>query len=248
MNESQRDYYLNLLGVQRWVVRTAAVQNSTTAAVKIASQVENQPAPQAGSQSAQDQPTEQLDWSALRAKVAGCQACPLHAGRKNTVFGVGSEQADLLIVGEAPGYHEDQQAEPFVGRAGQLLNAMLKAIGLRREQVYISNVLKCRPPNNRDPQAEEVAQCTSFLQRQVQLLQPSLILAVGRHAAHYLLNTNQSLAMLRGRVHTCTLGGSRLVVTYHPAYLLRNPRDKIKAYADLQMTYKLLQDVALPIS
>lgn len=213
LDQPQRDYYLNALGVQRWVPRE---QNGSTADVGEALTV------------------AQLGWSDLRARVAQCQACALCISRKQTVFGVGNQQADLLIVGEAPGYYEDQQGEPFVGRAGQLLNAMLQAVGFAREQVYIANVLKCRPPDNRDPLPEEVTQCTPYLERQVALLQPALILALGRHAAHFLLATNQSLAKLRGR--TCTFKDTKipLIVTYHPAYLLRNPREKHKAYIDLQ--------------
>jgi uracil-DNA glycosylase family 4 len=158
----------------------------------------------------------------------------LHATRKQAVFGVGNQQADWLIIGEAPGAEEDRQGEPFVGRAGQLLNAMLKAIGLKREQVYIANILKCRPPNNRDPRPEEAACCSPYLQRQIELIQPRLILALGRIAAQRLLQTNTSLARLRGKVHTLESTQSPVIVTYHPAYLLRSPAEKRKAWQDLQ--------------
>jgi len=186
-------------------------------------------------------PLSELDWQALQERVSKCQACALHKGRTNTVFGVGDPNADLLIVGEAPGFHEDRLGEPFVGRAGQLLNAMLHAIDLEREQVFIANVLKCRPPNNRDPAAEEVAQCTTYLQRQMVLLQPKLILAVGRIAAHYLLESEEPLARLRGRRFSYGPQQIPLFVTYHPAYLLRSPRDKRKAYQDLLKVRQYLQ-------
>jgi uracil-DNA glycosylase family 4 len=169
----------------------------------------------------------------LQQRVAACTACALHQGRTQTVFGVGDPNANLMIIGEAPGFHEDQQGEPFVGRAGQLLTAMIKAIGFSRSDVYIANILKCRPPNNRDPLPEEVASCTPFLQQQIQLVQPKLLLAVGRIAAHYLLGTKSSLESLRGKSHQYGEQQTPLIVTYHPAYLLRNPADKKKAFLDL---------------
>jgi DNA polymerase len=168
---------------------------------------------------------------ALAGEVAHCVKCPLHSTRTQTVFGVGSASAEWMFIGEAPGVQEDLQGEPFVGRAGQLLNAMLAAIGLEREQVYIANVLKCRPPNNRDPQPHEVDCCEPYLLRQIELIDPSIILALGRHAAHSLLKSDLPLAKLRGR--RLTYHGIPLVVTYHPAYLLRNPVDKRKAWDDL---------------
>ncbi len=175
-----------------------------------------------------------LDWSGLVQQVASCQLCELHASRTQAVFGVGNQQADWLIIGEAPGADEDRQGEPFVGRAGQLLNAMLKAIGLTREEVYIANILKCRPPNNRDPKPEEAACCSPYLQRQIELIQPKLILALGRIAAQRLLQTNTSLARLRGQIHTLETSQTPVIVTYHPAYLLRSPAEKRKAWQDLQ--------------
>lgn len=178
------------------------------------------------------------DWDSLRQCVAACTACPLHLSRTQTVFGTGNQQAKLMIIGEAPGFHEDQQGAPFVGRAGQLLTAMIKAMGYQREDVFIANILKCRPPENRDPTPEEVATCTPFLNQQIQLLKPTLLLAVGRVAAHYLLNTKQSLESLRGQIHR--FGETPLIVTYHPAYLLRSPSDKKKAYIDLQFTQTTL--------
>ncbi len=178
-----------------------------------------------------------LDWPALREAVAGCQACGLCGSRRNTVFGVGHTQADWMIVGEAPGENEDRQGEPFVGAAGQLLDAMLRACGRARHSeetgrgVYIANVLKCRPPANRNPAPEEVLQCEPFLARQVALVQPKLIIAMGRFAVQSLLKTTEPIGRLRGRVHRYE--GVPVIVTYHPAYLLRTPIDKAKAWADL---------------
>lgn len=189
-----------------------------------------------------------MQWDALAQAVAGCRACALCNSRRNTVFGVGSPaqgpgvapQADWLIVGEAPGENEDLQGEPFVGQAGKLLDNMLKALGLdRHNKVYITNVLKCRPPANRNPQPEEVAQCEPFLRRQVQLLQPRIILAMGRFAVQALLRTDEPIGKLRGRAHS--YHGIPVVVTYHPAYLLRNLPDKAKAWADLCLAMELME-------
>jgi len=173
-----------------------------------------------------------MDWTALKAAVKGCTACGLRKGCTQTVFGVGDEQADWLLVGEAPGSEEDARGEPFVGQAGRLLDNMLAAIGLRRgDNVYICNVLKCRPPGNRNPEPFEVAQCSPHLARQLALIEPKLILAMGRFAVQTLLGTEASIASLRGRLHRYQ--GVPLVVTYHPAYLLRNLPDKAKAWEDL---------------
>jgi uracil-DNA glycosylase family 4 len=175
---------------------------------------------------------ELMEWDALKQAVAACQACRLCEGRSNTVFGVGDLQADWLVVGEAPGEQEDAQGEPFVGQAGRLLDNMLAALGLDRQRgVYIANVLKCRPPGNRNPEPDEVAQCEPFLRRQVALLQPRIILAMGRFAVQSLLGTTEPIGRLRGRIHRYE--GVPVVVTYHPAYLLRNLPDKSKAWADL---------------
>ncbi|MBX3660455.1 MAG: uracil-DNA glycosylase [Ramlibacter sp.] len=182
-----------------------------------------------------------MDWASLRTAVAGCQACRLCESRRNTVFGTGDEQADWLIVGEAPGENEDLRGEPFVGQAGKLLDNMLKALSLtRHDKVFIANVLKCRPPGNRNPDPAEVAQCQPFLQRQVELLQPRIIVAMGRFAVQSLLQTTEPIGRLRGRAHQ--YGGVPLVVTYHPAYLLRNLPDKAKAWADLCLAKELLGD------
>ena len=178
-----------------------------------------------------------LDWPALRDAVAGCTACKLCEGRRQTVFGVGNERAHWMIVGEAPGEQEDRQGEPFVGKSGQLLDNMLRAIGLTRtdappsQQVYIANTIKCRPPGNRNPAPDELAKCEPFLVRQLQLVQPKIILAMGAFAVQSLLRSTEPVGRLRGRVHRYQ--GVPLIVTYHPAYLLRNPADKAKAWEDL---------------
>lgn len=177
-----------------------------------------------------------MDWNGLRAAVKDCTACGLRAGCTQTVFGVGDESARWLFIGEAPGADEDRQGEPFVGRAGQLLNSMIAAMGMKREQVYIANILKCRPPNNRDPRPEEAELCRPFLERQIALIQPKLIVALGRIAAQNLLNTETPIGKLRGTVHR--LGALPVVVTYHPAYLLRSPGEKRKAWVDLQLALR----------
>jgi DNA polymerase len=176
--------------------------------------------------------TSALDWPALQTAVSTCTACALHETRTQTVFGVGAHDAQWMIIGEAPGADEDQQGEPFVGRAGQLLNNMLRALDLQREEVFIANILKCRPPDNRDPRPEEIAQCEPFLQRQVALVAPKVILAVGGVAAHNLLKVDTPVSKLRGRVHY--YGETPVVVTYHPAYLLRKPSEKAKSWQDLR--------------
>lgn len=181
------------------------------------------------------------DWSLLQQTVSRCTACPLHQSRTQTVFGTGSQHPRLMVIGEAPGYHEDQRGEPFVGRAGKLLDAMLGSIGLDRQSVYIANVLKCRPPANRDPVPAEVQQCTPFLTQQIALLQPTLLLAVGRIAAQYLLGTQQPLSQLRQTLHPYGNTSLPLIVTYHPAYLLRTPKDKGKALLDLQLVARTLE-------
>jgi len=186
-------------------------------------------------------PIEDMSWSQLKAKVAGCHDCKLRAGCTQTVFGVGDENAEWLLVGEAPGAEEDRLGEPFVGQAGKLLDHMLFSIGLQRgRNVYIANVLKCRPPGNRNPEPDEVAKCSPHLLRQVALIQPKLIVAMGRFAAQTLLGTDATIASLRGRVHR--YAGVPLVVTYHPAYLLRNLPDKAKAWADLVFAKKTIEN------
>ncbi len=178
-------------------------------------------------------------WIPLKAAVSGCVRCGLHKTRTQTVFGVGDENADWMLIGEAPGAEEDRLGDPFVGQAGKLLDNMLAAINLsRRKNVYIANVLKCRPPGNRNPTPEEVAQCSPHLLQQIELIKPKLILAMGRFAAQTLLETGASIASLRGRVHR--YAGVPLVVTYHPAYLLRTLEDKAKAWEDLLFSKKTM--------
>jgi uracil-DNA glycosylase family 4 len=179
-------------------------------------------------------------WIEIKQAVPACTACALHKTRTQTVLGVGDENADWLLVGEAPGAEEDRLGEPFVGQAGKLLDNMLAAIGLKRgDNVYIANVLKCRPPGNRNPEPDEVAKCTPFLKQQIALIRPKLIVAMGRFAAQTLLATDATISSLRGRVYKYE--GVPLIVTYHPAYLLRNLPDKVKAWADLVFAKKTMQ-------
>jgi uracil-DNA glycosylase len=187
-----------------------------------------------------------LGWEALEQVVRSCQRCPLHQTRTQAVFGVGNRSSKWLVIGEAPGADEDRQGEPFVGRAGQLLNSMLRAMGLAREQVFIANILKSRPPNNRDPRPEEVRECIPYLHRQIDLLNPTLILCVGRIAAQTLLNTDTPIGKLRGKLHHLApvqpTGTTRpMIVTYHPAYLLRSPAEKRKAWGDLVLAMQTFE-------
>ncbi len=218
---------LRALGIEIWRQRARAADGA-------AAQPAAEPAPVTAP------PPE---WGALRAAVRDCRRCELHRSRTQTVFGVGSQAAAWMIVGEAPGAEEDRQGEPFVGPAGQLLNEMLRAVGVGREQVFIANILKCRPPDNRDPRPEEVAACADYLAAQIRLLAPRLILAVGRIAAQNLLGQDLPVGRLRGRVHAWGAAGIPLVVTFHPAYLLRSPLEKRKAWDDL----RLALSVAAPV-
>lgn len=233
MEESKRSAHLAALGIDVYTPRSATVEAptvmppSSTAAVS------------AAATPVSVVPLER--WDALQKRVASCVACGLHATRTQTVFGVGNRQATWMVIGEAPGADEDAQGEPFVGRAGKLLNEMLRAAGLPREQVYIANILKCRPPNNRDPLPAEVEQCEPFLKEQVALVQPKIILAVGRIAAQNLLKTDTPIGKLRGRRFEYG-DGIPLVVTYHPAYLLRSPTEKRKAWDDLRFAKSVLRD------
>jgi DNA polymerase len=245
MKPALRQEYLAAFGLEAWVRRAAprvpeASRSLQPTAAAMAAAVPPPLAPPAATAPSARAPEsspsreEPLDWDELRARVAACTRCALSTTRTQTVFGVGSTQADWLIVGEAPGAEEDRRGEPFVGRAGQLLNSMLRAIGLAREQVYIANVLKCRPPGNRDPQPREVVECLPYLERQIALLRPRVMLAVGRISAQNLLKTDAPLARLRQQVHSFGIARVPLVVTYHPAYLLRTPSDKRKAWEDLK--------------
>lgn len=195
-----------------------------------------------GDEAGADRRILQMDWAQLKEAVANCTACELYKTRTQGVVGVGDERAEWLIVGEAPGADEDAQGEPFVGQAGKLLDAMLAAIGLKRgENVYIANVLKSRPPGNRNPAPEEVAACMPYLERQIQLIQPRIILALGRFAVQSLLNTEEAIGKLRGRVHQYQ--GVPLIATYHPAYLLRNLPDKEKAWEDLCLARETMKKI-----
>lgn len=235
--QQRRLYYLQTMGIEVWERRQAApVLYSETIP-----QAEPATTPHSAviNTSADVSTTDALDWDTLEARVLQCTQCGLHISRTQAVFGVGNRQATFMVVGEAPGAEEDRQGEPFVGRAGKLLNEMLRAIGLKREEVYIANVLKCRPPHNRDPLPAEVNACEPYLHRQIDLIMPKVVLAVGRIAAHNLLKTTTNLNGLRGRVHSYR--DIPLVITYHPAYLLRTPLDKRKAWDDLKFalrTYK----------
>jgi uracil-DNA glycosylase len=252
-----RNAYLDALGIDRWVPRNAPPDESgagrgfpgfeSGAAEPVTQERPSAPAP-AKHANPRPAPLELLppvaDWGALRERVAGCMACDLCKTRTQTVFGVGNTGAEWLVIGEAPGAEEDRQGEPFVGRAGQLLNAMLLAIGLPRETVFIANVLKCRPPGNRDPKPEEVSKCLPYLSNQIALLKPKILLAVGRIAAQNLLATDAPLARLRGKLHHFGEANTPLVVTYHPAYLLRTPADKRKAWEDLKFARATYQRLA----
>lgn len=234
-----RHAYLDALGIDRWVARNAPPENSLP---EFAPALPAESVPPAAPKRSALSPAAPFvplpatsDWGVLRERVAGCTACAeLCKTRTQTVFGVGNTRAEWLVIGEAPGAEEDRQGEPFVGRAGQLLNAMLLAIGLPRETVFIANILKCRPPGNRDPKPEEVSRCLPYLSNQIALLKPRIILAVGRIAAQNLLATDAPLARLRGKLHTFGEANTPLVITYHPAYLLRTPSDKRKAWEDLK--------------
>ena len=221
--EPERRAYLEALGVDIWVPRDQADAPVDDVVREV--------------------PTaDGLDWSELRTAVAACTRCPLHESRTQTVFGVGNPTADWLIIGEAPGAEEDRRGEPFVGRAGKLLDEMLRAVGQRRDDVFIANILKCRPPNNRDPKQDEANACRHYLERQIELVRPKIILAVGRIAAQQLLGTDSPVGRLRGKLHY--LDKVPLVVTYHPAYLLRSPSQKRKAWDDLCLATRVLAEAS----
>jgi DNA polymerase len=235
---NRRAYLLEELGLApRWVQREAAVAPAPAAVTATTPVIERRETPRFVDQSGAQALTREvsiavMDWVQLKQAVRECVACQLHAKRTQTVFGVGDEAADWLFIGEGPGAEEDARGEPFVGQAGRLLDNMLAAIGLRRgHDVYIANIVKCRPPGNRTPEPAEAHACEGFLQRQIALLRPRLLIALGKTAASNLLNTEASIGSLRGRVHQCH--GLPLIVTYHPAYLLRSLVDKAKAWEDL---------------
>ncbi len=233
MDAGRRAQYLEALGIDLWRPRAAELQPR---------------APELQPRVPELQPLAPAElpepWSALEAEVRACTRCALHRTRTQAVFGVGDIRAQWLVVGEAPGAEEDRQGQPFVGRAGQLLDSMLRAIGLARgNNVYIANILKSRPPGNRDPKPDEVASCLPYLRRQIDLLRPVLILAVGRIAAQNLLASDLPLGRLRGRVHHFGELNTPVVVTYHPAYLLRTPSDKRKAWEDLKFARTVFREL-----
>lgn len=242
MNEIFRKHYLQAMGIELWHARSRADQNSVPQCENVISSNDEllNSSTEINAPSDNPDPNTALLWKNLEQEVAACTACGLCKTRTQTVFGVGNTASHVLIIGEAPGAQEDKQGFPFVGRAGQLLDAMLLSVGLNRQQVYIANILKCRPPNNRDPERTEVEKCTPFLQRQLALIQPKLILAVGRIASHFLLNTDTAMSRLRGKQYSYGDQNTPLLVTFHPAYLLRSPGEKSKAYEDLLMMMNIL--------
>jgi uracil-DNA glycosylase len=247
--DSRRLAYLNALDVDVWERRELADSHDPSQGAAAVAVPASPPAGQSASHASvrpESSPALQMDWGALERAVMSCTLCPLHSSRTQGVFGVGNRQARWMVIGEAPGADEDRQGQPFVGRAGQLLNSMLKAIGLAREEVFIANILKSRPPNNRDPRPEEVRACMPYLIRQIELVNPRLILCVGRIAAQTLLDTDITIGKLRGRLHHI-LSGRPMIVTYHPAYLLRSPGEKRKVWADLMLamtTFEQLESAA----
>ena len=274
LDGGRRNRYLQAIGVDVWVRRPSGVLGELVSAeplvrteepvIAAAADIAAQAAV-AGAAGAAAQPAEPLysqqspvarspeeplsqdataQWEALRTEILSCTKCLLHKSRTQGVVGVGPRRTDWMVIGEAPGAEEDRKGEPFVGRAGHLLDAMLRAIGLDRgTNVYIANVLKSRPPGNRDPKPEEVAACLPYLMRQIALLQPRLMLAVGRIAAQNLLATDMSLGRLRGKVHRFGELNTPLIVTYHPAYLLRTPADKRKAWEDLKFARSVFRQL-----
>jgi uracil-DNA glycosylase family 4 len=226
-SEHQRRAYLKALGIDVWLPRNSAESESSDAI---------------------DEPLidetsiDAMDWAELRESVAQCTRCVLHESRTRTVFGVGNPNADWMIIGEAPGAEEDRRGEPFVGRAGKLLDEMLRAVGQARDDVFIANILKCRPPNNRDPKPVEAAACRTYLEQQIDRVQPKMILAVGKIAAQHLLGSDAPVGKMRGIVHRH--GDIPLIVTYHPAYLLRSPSQKGKSWDDLCLATRVLSDSA----
>lgn len=226
-DQDKRLRYLDAMGIQVWTRRGAGEAPVAAVADPVVD----------------DGDIAGLDWEALRQRVLACTLCDLHKQRTQAVFGVGNREAEWLIIGEAPGADEDRQGEPFVGRAGKLLNNMLLAIGLRREEVYIANIVKCRPPNNREPAPQEAQSCSPYLARQIALIKPKLILAVGRVAAQNLLKTDRPVGSMRGKRFYYEQTDIPIIVTYHPAYLLRSPQEKRKAWHDLLAAKELFSSL-----
>lgn len=264
MDSARRKHYLEALGIEPWLPRTAEPAQPAQATLPAAPvkdppaiaaapapfTPQNQPMPQKFPAPVAAAPAVERkvpkDWEGLKAAVTPCTQCKLCKTRTNTVFGVGFRSAPLMVVGEGPGADEDAQGEPFVGRAGKLLDEMLRAIGRSRAEqspakaVYIANVVKCRPPGNRDPEADEVEACRPYLDQQIRLVKPRLIVALGRIAAQRLLSTDAPLSKLRGPLYEYGPEHTPLLITYHPAYLLRSPGEKAKSWADLKRVHQLL--------
>ncbi len=226
--------YLKEMGVELWVDRHSEIVRPVEG--NVVGHHSETTSPEPVQQPVQGLPEKFI---ALNEEASVCEKCELHKTRTQTVFGVGNADADWLIIGEAPGADEDRQGEPFVGRAGQLLNSMLLAMGLQREQVFIANILKCRPPNNRDPKPEEVVACESYLRQQIDLIKPKIILAVGRIAAQNLLKVDTPIGKMRGNQYQYPNSELPVIVTYHPAYLLRSPREKRKVWEDLKIAMQI---------
>ena len=235
MIEEKRLYYLDQMGIQAWVPQT----NIGTPQVVEELIAEGVIEKELNFEQTSQQKITSANLDELKLTVSNCTQCELHRTRTQTVFGVGHPAAEWLIIGEAPGADEDRLGEPFVGRAGQLLTSMLRAMGLAREEVFIANILKCRPPNNRDPQANEINSCSSYLRQQIELIQPKIILVVGRIAAQSLLNVDTPIGKMRGKKLTYQDTNIPVVATYHPAYLLRSPQQKRSAWEDLKFALKI---------
>ena len=253
--EWRRRAYLDAMGIPLWVPRDAPAGPAPAGAGPSAGEARAEgtastaprapvdatpPATDGGAAASGD--VAGMDWDTLRNTILGCSLCDLCQSRTQAVPGVGNRHAELLVIGEAPGQEEDRRGEPFVGRAGQLLDRMLAAIGLDRDTVFITNVLKCRPPKNRDPGPEEALACGPYLRRQIELIEPKIILSVGRVSAQQLLETSEAIGRLRGRWHAFGPQSTPLLVTYHPAYLLRSPGEKRKAWQDLKMVRDRLRE------
>ena len=254
--QDKRSQYLQAMGIQAWSLRQplvpeqdepeAPVTPTTVSPPEQTPSVVEVQAPGTDVLPSPSSPADPIpDWKCLEVEVKACIKCELSKQRTQTVFGVGDRDADWMVIGEAPGADEDAQGEPFVGRAGQLLNQMLMSVGLRREQVYIANIVKCRPPNNRDPRPEEAAACEAYLTQQIALVKPKVILAVGRVAAQNLLKIDQKVGAMRGQAFSYGDTNIPVVVTFHPAYLLRSPSEKRKAWQDLLRARKAVNSVNL---
>ncbi|MCK5718593.1 MAG: uracil-DNA glycosylase [Thiomargarita sp.] len=263
VKKDQQAQYLKFMGIQVWVRRSLSEpinvssnnlvepkfsetnnisvnsENIVTQKLAVSNEKDKIITETEPSQEINDKP----DWQTLKTQVTNCTTCELHKTRTQTVFGVGNSKAELMFVGEAPGADEDAQGEPFVGQSGQLLTEMLYAINLTRESVYIANIIKCRPPNNRNPHVNEIHSCQSFLQRQIELIEPKIIIAIGRVAAHSLLSTTISISKLRLQRFEYGENHIPLVVTYHPAYLLRSPLEKRRSWQDLKFICQIINKV-----